>query len=95
MNYSFIKSNKYTTKFTSLHLFLHLLLQVKISQDGNGHLEANGKFFNGNSREGGNTDREEEGDRAGEEKNTIHFIITALLYEAILSFYTVMIAIIR
>ena len=71
-----------------------MLLQVKISQDGNGYLEANGKFLNGNSREGGNTDREEEGDMAGEEKNTIHLIITALLYEAILSLNT-MIANIR
>ncbi|PFX33508.1 Voltage-dependent calcium channel type A subunit alpha-1 [Stylophora pistillata] len=39
-------------------------LRVKISQDANGYLEANGKFLNGNSREGGNTDREEEGDMA-------------------------------
>ncbi|XP_058941350.2 voltage-dependent calcium channel type A subunit alpha-1 isoform X1 [Pocillopora verrucosa] len=40
-------------------------LRVKISQDGNGCLGAsNGNFLNGNSRERGNTDRDEEGDMA-------------------------------
>ena len=41
---------------------------MKISQDENGCLGAsNGNFLNGNSRERGNTDRDEEGDMAGKE----------------------------
>ena len=40
---------------------------MKISQDGNNSIPAsNGKISNGNSKERGNTDKDEEGEETGE-----------------------------